>query len=229
MTAIEKIYESLYSAYGPQGWWPVIDRNSIPMCCRYTEDNTTKIKSSEEIFEICIGAILTQNTTWSNAEKALVSLIQADHLNPVVVSDAEPDRIAQLITSSGYYNMKAKKLKSFASFYLTNPEPDRNLFLSQWGLGPETADDMLLYAYDQPVFVVDLYTKRLFSRHGLCNESIAYEELQQLITNQIDIDIKLYKEFHALIVRHAKEYCRKSPVCTNCNIFSNCPSKIHIP
>lgn len=222
MTIFESVYRDLFNQYGPQGWWPLVDRSSFPLTGTYLPQNTTRAKTEEERFEICVGAILTQNTNWSNAQKALISLIQADFMNPVILSEADTATIAKLITSSGYYNQKAKKLKAFSAFYLTDPEPSRPLYLSQWGLGPETVDDMLLYAYDQPVFVVDLYTKRLFSRLGQCKESISYHDLQAMITAGIEKDVMMYKEYHALIVRHAKEFCRKSPDCLRCRVVTDC-------
>lgn len=222
MTPFESVYQTLYQAYGPQGWWPIVDRTSLPLHCVYVPQNTTRIKTEAECFEICVGAVLTQNTNWSNAEKALVSLIEADYLSPEALAEADTAYIAELITSSGYYNQKAKKLKAFSAFFLTRPKPERPLFLSIWGLGPETVDDMLLYAYDHPVFVVDLYTKRLFSRLGLCSERIDYHDLQAKISAGIEKDVTLYKEYHALIVRHAKEFCRKTPVCGQCPLRSQC-------
>lgn len=223
MTIFESVYQALLDQYGPQGWWPLVDRSSHPLKCLYIPQNTTRDKTSHECFEICVGAILTQNTSWSNAEKALVSLIQAKALSPEILSQSDTSTIAGLITSSGYYNQKAKKLKSFSAFFLTHPKPERQLFLSNWGLGPETVDDMLLYAYDQPVFVVDLYTKRLFSRLGVCSEGIDYHDLQAMITQGIEKDVTLYKEYHALIVHHAKKHCRKSPHCVSCPLASICP------
>lgn len=222
MTRFEKVYQDLFKIYGPQGWWPLFDRSQVPPVGLYVPENTTRIKTEEEVFEICIGAILTQNTNWSNAQKALISLIQSDFLNPAALSEADTETIAGLITSSGYYNQKAKKIKAFSHFFMKAPQPDRKLFLEQWGLGPETVDDMLLYAYDLPVFVVDLYTKRLFSRLGLCEERIGYEEFQTMITGGIEKDVTLYKEYHALIVRHAKEHCKKSPDCSSCGVITGC-------
>ncbi|MCX7773922.1 MAG: hypothetical protein N2376_12505 [Clostridia bacterium] len=222
MNLFEKTYQCLYDYYGPQGWWPLIDRTRRPMACSYAPENVLRERTPSEQFEICVGAILTQNTNWGNAERALVSLIQSDFLDPKCLSYASVEEIAPFIASSGYYNQKAKKLKAFAAFFLDNPKPDRDLFLTQWGLGPETVDDMLLYAFDQPVFVVDLYTKRLFSRLGVCDENVRYESLQAMIMGAIPRDIVVYKEYHALIVRHAKAFCRKSPDCEACGVIPGC-------
>jgi endonuclease-3 related protein len=224
LTDIILIYEKLMAHYGPQGWWPLIDRSSAPMKCLYLPEFSTMPLSSTQRFEICVGAILTQNTNWSNAEKALVNLLEAQTLEPAALCEMAAEEIAGLIQPSGYFNQKAKKLQIFSKFFLTNPPADRELFLSQWGLGPETVDDMLLYAYNQPIFVVDLYTKRLFSRLGFCSESITYHELQSLITKGLPKDILVYKELHALIVKNAKEHCSKKPSCAGCPLGSLCPT-----
>lgn len=222
MWGFAEIYDRLYEAYGPQGWWPLIEDGPDGLRCRYTPDNAVKELNRRERFEICAGAILTQNTNWSNAERALVSLFQAGILEPEALAGMAPEQIADHIRSSGYYNQKARKLKAFSQFYLTNPPPDRKLFLAQWGLGPETVDDMLLYAYNQPVFVIDIYTTRLFSRLGLCDAAVTYPDLQDLVMNRLKKDTLLYKEYHALIVRHAKEHCKKKPDCGGCPLESGC-------
>lgn len=222
MLGFADVYDALYRAYGPQGWWPLVKEEQDGLRCRYVPENSVRELSKQERFEICTGAILTQNTNWSNAEKALVSLAGSGLLDPAALAAMAPDRIAEHIRSSGYYNQKARKLKAFAQFFRSDPLPDRRLFLSQWGLGPETVDDMLLYAYNQPIFVIDLYTIRLFSRLGLCDAGIAYHDLQKEITSHISTDILLFKEYHALIVRHAKEHCRKKPDCAGCPLENRC-------
>lgn len=223
MSGFSHVYERLYKAYGPQGWWPLLREGSDGLKCRYDPENPVKELTHLERFEICTGAILTQNTSWTNAERALVNLAHSGALDPAYIAAMETERVADLIKPSGYYNQKAKKLRNFARFYLENPPPDRGLFLAQWGLGPETVDDMLLYAYNQPVFVVDVYTIRLFSRLGLCDEGISYHDLQNAIMAGLDKDILTFKEYHALIVRHAKEHCSKKPACAGCPLSDICP------
>jgi endonuclease-3 related protein len=224
MVDFKPIYTRLIDHYGPQGWWPLIDRSSEPLRCSYLPEYSTMHLNSAQRFEICVGAILTQNTNWSNAEKALVNLLEAQVLDPQALSEMSVEAIARLIQPSGYYNQKARKLKIFSQFFLKNPPADRELFLSLWGLGPETVDDMLLYTYNQPIFVVDLYTKRLFSRLGFVSESISYHDLQSLITKGLPKDILIYKEFHALIVKNAKVHCSKKPSCMGCPLESLCPA-----
>lgn len=222
MWDFEGIYIRLYEAYGPQGWWPLLKKDKDGWRCHYVPENSVRELNRQERFEICVGAILTQNTAWSNAERALICLAQADILDPDALADMDVDTIAGHIRSSGYYNQKAKKLKAFAQFYRCDPPPDRKLFLAQWGLGPETVDDMLLYAYNQPVFVIDIYTIRLFSRLGLCDAKITYHDLQRQIMDRLKQDPLLYKEYHALIVQHAKEHCSKKPDCSGCPLESGC-------
>lgn len=222
MRRFTHIYDRLYENYGPQGWWPLLKEDQDGLRCRYEPENSIKELNRQEQFEICVGAILTQNTNWNNAERALVSLAKSGNLDPNSLASMEPESISEHIKSSGYYNQKAKKLKEFARFFLGNPPPDRKLFLAQWGLGPETVDDMLLYAFSQPIFVIDAYTIRLCSRLGLCDAGIAYHDLQTRIMDHINKDVLTYKEYHALIVRHAKEHCGKKPVCTGCPLENMC-------
>jgi len=216
------VYDRLYEAYGPQGWWPLLREGEDGLRCRYEPVNSVKELDRRERFEICAGAILTQNTNWSNAERALISLAKAGILDPGVLASMSPESISEHIKSSGYYNQKARRLNAFARFYLKNPPPDRDLFLAQWGLGPETVDDMLLYAYNQPVFVIDAYTIRLFSRLGLCDAGIPYHDLQRRIMKSIKKDVLMFKEYHALVVRHAKDHCGKKPACAGCPLENIC-------
>ena len=134
MRRFTQVYHRLYEYYGPQGWWPLIKEGRDGLNCRYEPENSTKELNRQERFEICAGAILTQNTNWNNAERALVNLAQSGILDPDALAVMEPELIAAHIRSSGYYNQKAKKLKAFAQFYQGNPSPDRKLFLSQRGL-----------------------------------------------------------------------------------------------
>lgn len=219
------IYETLFKEYGPQGWWPLLSRGSSGIFGLYAPENSIRPLSPKEQFEICAGAILTQNTNWINAERALINLFKADAIDPEKLAEMDPAEISELIKPSGYFNQKARKLKAFSLFFLKSPLPDREAFLSQWGLGPETVDDMLLYAFNNPFFVIDIYTKRLFSRLNMSDESISYKDLQEMIMNDLHEDVLLFKEYHALIVRHAKEHCRKKPACGGCPLSGYCGFK----
>lgn len=204
-------YHKLYDSYGSRNWWP-----------------------ADEPFEVIIGAILTQNTAWKNVEKAIGNLKRGNLLSPEGLSDLPENELAALIRPSGYYNQKAKKIKAFLDYYkrfynndLTRMsdkplEALREELLDIFGIGEETADCILLYALEKPSFVIDAYTKRIFSRIGWCDEKISYTELKSMIEQNIPVDIKIYNEFHALIVYHGKEYCRKIPACDLCAVNDLC-------
>lgn len=208
---IKKIYDCLFAHFGPQHWWP-----------------------GDSPFEVCVGAILTQNTAWSNVEKAIQNLKNAGLMNFESLSSVPIQRIAELIKPAGYFNIKAKRLRSFldvvkkdfGSFEnlvdLTNQRarhavPLRDWFLSISGIGPETADSMTLYAFGVPTFVVDTYTKRLLVRHSLIDEEADYDQIKDYFESHLESDVKLFNEFHALIVRVGKEFCKKTePKCKEC-------------
>lgn len=200
-----KIYRHLYAAFGPQHWWPATSR-----------------------FEMIVGAILTQNTSWKNVERALSSLIENSVLNPKALKALPQSKVALLIRSSGFFNLKAKRLKAFIAFlfeeyrgslsrmFSENPEQLRKKLLSIDGLGPETVDSILLYAGGHPYFVVDAYTKRIFSRHGFILENSSYKAVQDFFRKRLPPDPKLYNEYHALLVKTAKLFCKKKPECEEC-------------
>ncbi len=204
---LKDIYNKLYRFYGPQGWWPAHTR-----------------------FEVIVGAILTQNTAWTNVEKAIRNLKKAKVLKPVKMKRADARTIAKLIKPSGYYNIKSKRLRNFMNFLfdgyngslknISAQKTDklRRELLAVNGIGPETCDSILLYAFQKPVFVVDAYTKRIFSRHGFFREEATYDEVQQFFMTKLPKDTKLYNEYHALIVRLGKEFCKKRPSCKMCPI-----------
>jgi len=206
------LYHRLLAAYGPQGWWP-----------------------ADGPFEVIVGAILTQATAWENAARAIDNLRRAGLLDPKRLRDAPIDRIASLIRPALYYNQKAKKLKFFLEFLaeryggdldrlLDEPLSDlRDGLLSIPGVGPETADSIILYAAGKPSFVADSYTKRLLSRLGFIESRAGYEEIRGLFLAALPPDPDLYGEYHALIVRHGKEHCRSAPLCADCPIASICP------
>lgn len=196
------IYKKLYSSFGPQRWWP-----------------------ADSAFEVMVGAILTQNTNWQNVEKAINNLKELRLLNLKRLYQLPQKKLAALIRPAGYYNIKARRLKEFINFYQANAKRIssqdtgalRRSLLAVYGIGPETADSILLYALGRPVFVVDAYTKRIFSRHGFIKEGASYEEVQDLFMRNLKKDVKLFNEYHALIVKLAKDFCLKNkPRCQAC-------------
>jgi len=204
------VFNTLLSAYGPQHWWP-----------------------GETPFEIMVGAVLTQNTAWTNVEKAIANLVAHDKLSPQAIIAARKDHLANWLRPSGYFNVKAERLKNFCRWYVEaggftvlsrlDTETLRKSLLSVSGVGPETADDMLLYAFERPVFVVDAYTRRLFSRLGQIAGDEAYEDIRLAFEDKLGPDVGLYNEFHALIVFHAKMVCRVRPGCGGCQLRVKCP------
>lgn len=205
---LNKVFEKLYNAYGPQHWWP-----------------------GETPFEVIVGAILTQNTNWTNVEKAIANLKEKGNFTPDGLKGIETTDLARLIRPSGYFNIKAKRLKEFISFLCNEFEGGldrmfsldlkkiRHKLLEINGIGPETADSILLYAGNYPIFVVDAYTKRIFSRLGLLHEEHTYHQVQEFFMENLEADTELFNEYHALIVRHAKEFCRKKPLCRECPLL----------
>lgn len=204
-----QVYNRLYGHYGEQDWWPA--------------DND---------FEIIIGAILTQNTSWNNVEKSINNLKRQGQCHAQALMQIELDQLALLIRSSGYFNQKATRLKNVAEWYLLQGGYEGLQRLDQYklrtqllglnGIGPETADDIVLYAFEHPVFVIDAYTRRIFSRLQLLDESQSYEKLQQLFHQQLPLHSKLYQQYHALIVAHAKQHCLKKPLCAGCPLKVSC-------
>ena len=205
---IPRIYKKLYSRFGEQNWWPA----------------KTKL-------EVIIGAVLTQNTAWPNVEKAINNLRQKSLLSLEKISKVKINRIANLIRPAGYFNIKAKRLKNVLDFVwqryggnLRNMQRSdtlelRGQLLGVNGVGPETADSILLYAFNKPVFVVDAYTKRIFSRLKIVSDNSSYEDIQKIFINNLATDTGLFNEYHALIVKLGKDYCKKSkPRCGECPI-----------
>ncbi len=179
-----RIYQKLYAKFGPQHWWPGDSRE-----------------------EIIIGAILTQSTAWKNVEKAIANLKQNNLINFSRILKTRNSKLAQIIKPAGYNNQKAKKLKAVSEFFLAAGDrtPKRGELLNVFGIGPETADSILLYAYDQPEFVVDAYTKRIFSQLKLIKPDAKYHEIKTVFESKLPKDAKLFNEYHALIVRAGKE------------------------
>jgi endonuclease-3 related protein len=236
-----KAYEALLSEYGPQGWWPVSSRKGCNPAKsgahRGYHPGDYRLPNTEDgRFEVCAGAILTQSTSWTNVEKALANLKAAGLLSLAGILKTENRKLATLIHSSLYHNVKAKKLKEFCRFLkagyggraeamLSRPMPElREELLGVWGLGPETVDSMLLYALGMPSFVVDAYTKRIFARTGLTKPEAKYGELKRFFEDSLPRDPNVYNEFHALVVEHGKRHCRSRPVCAGCPLARMCES-----
>ena len=206
------IYQGLLAAYGPRDWWP-----------------------AETPFEVAVGAVLTQNTNWGNVERAIARLRAADCLDCRAILALPRAELAELIRPAGYYNLKADRLQSLCRFIAdaggmeglaARPtETLRPELLAVRGVGPETADDILLYALDRPVFVIDAYTRRLLARHGLARGDEPYEALRAGFEKALPPEVPLFKEYHALIVEHAKQACRKRPACEGCALVHACPQE----
>ncbi|MBN2121665.1 endonuclease [Candidatus Micrarchaeota archaeon] len=212
--AILEVYEILLEEYGEQGWWPIGGK--------YNKGFKKRRKTPAEKLEISIGAFLAQNTSWENAQRAVLNLREAGLMDKGKLGKMREGEIASLIKPAGYYNMKARKIKEFLKY---SGEITREGLLSVWGCGEETADSILLYAYDVPVFVADAYSRRLFSRLGHCKEGVSYGELQELAHSSIPLEPKLLNECHALIVEHAKRHCRAKPECGGCPLAGRCKGK----
>ncbi len=200
-----RIYNRLFETFGPRHWWP-----------------------GETCFEIMVGAILTQNTSWKNVEKAIQNLKQKGVLTLEGIHHLKKSQLAYLIRSSGYYRIKAERLKSFVQFILNEYDGElkrmervptdelRKKLLQVKGIGPETADSILLYGLNRPIFVVDTYTRRIFSRHRMISEKASYDEIQNFFMDHLPHDEKLFNEYHALIVHLGKNLCKKMPRCDQC-------------
>lgn len=224
------LYKKLLAAYGPQGWWPLPSRAGRKGFDGrgYHRGNYDWPRSASEKFEIIVGAILTQNTAWTNVEMALQRLRAEGLTHPADLAACATSRLGRMIRSSGYYNQKAKKLKVAAKAFREpsslsrNRAPSRDALLSLWGIGRETADSILLYVFQQPFFVVDAYTRRLLERLGMASPGIAYDDLQAMFHAGLPRSHELYNEMHALIVEHAKRHCRTRPLCAGCPVARSC-------
>jgi len=205
MNLLSKIYDKLSRRFGPQHWWP-----------------------GDTVEEIIIGAVLTQNTNWGNVERAIANLKQADALSLRRIAQLKPETLSGLIRPSGYYNIKERRLRAVAEFFTKRCGADfglldsvpmdtlRHELLSVYGVGRETADSILLYALNRPVFVIDAYTMRIGRRHGFLSEKDHYETARALFERTLKRDVPLFNEFHALLVRLGKEFCTPNPQCEGC-------------
>lgn len=205
---LHQVYCRLLEHYGPQNWWP-----------------------ADTAFEVMVGAILTQNTAWRNVELAIQNLREADLLAADRMLACPDGELAQLLRPAGYFNIKTDRLKNLCRFLDGASYPQleamptaelRELFLSIKGIGPETADDILLYAFRRPVFVIDAYTRRIFSRLGLVSGAESYEQLRARFERELAPSEAVYGEYHALIIQHAKAACRVRPGCDCCALASRC-------
>ncbi len=206
------VYDRLLKQYGAQGWWP-----------------------ARSPFEVMVGAVLVQATAWSNAEKAISNLRAAGALSASAIRGLEVEALEELVRPSGFFRAKARKLKALceflcerygddiASMSMDGTERLRRDLLGVYGVGEETADDILLYALGRPVFVVDAYTRRVFGRLGFDEAEARYGEFQALFHERLSRDAALYNEYHALIVRHANSTCRSKPLCEGCPLSAECP------
>ncbi|PKB66851.1 MAG: hypothetical protein BZY82_04580 [SAR202 cluster bacterium Io17-Chloro-G3] len=213
-----EVYQLLHNHYGPQHWWP-----------------------GEGPFETIVGAILTQNTAWHNAECALANLKEADALRPDRIRNLTNDELATLIKPSRYFNAKAKKLKAFVEVLGQRHQDDLEHFFSQeldtlrqellsiYGIGPETADDIILYAAQKPSFVIDTYTKRVIARLTANFRKQSYTDLQRFFHENLPNNVSLYNEYHALLDHHAKVQCQKKPSCIECCLLKLCRTGLETP
>ncbi len=210
---LRRVFHLLLRSYGPQHWWP-----------------------GDSPFEVMVGAILTQNTAWRNVEKAIHNLSANGALSPEAITASNPVVLADWIRPSGYFNVKASRLRNFCRWYLdaggfaalqrVDTATLRHRLLAVNGVGPETADDMLLYAFERPVFVIDAYTRRLLVRLGLASGEESYDKLRHAFERELGATrrrVAMFNEYHALIVVHAKAHCRKMPLCRGCCLLRHCP------
>ena len=208
-TRLTRIYEVLLAAHGPRGWWP-----------------------ADSPFEVMVGAVLTQRTSWRNVRLAIERLKEADLLSPRALAGVAPERLQELIRPSGYYRQKAARLQLLVRWVLERADGDpaglaaastedlRAELLAIRGIGPETADSMLLYALERPTFVVDTYTMRMAVRHGLVDPECGYHELKDLFESHLPQELELYKDYHAQLVELGKRYCRPAPLCGQCPLHA---------
>lgn len=218
MNKIYNIYKILYENYGPQGWWPITGYG-------YHKLEYTFPRNSNEIFEVCLGSILTQNTTFASVVKSLENLHVKNALNIDAIESMDINELKEAIKPSGYFNQKARYILEFIKFYrsLNGTTPTREALLNVTGIGEETADSILLYGYNQLQFKVDAYTKRMLVELGFVDEKAKYGEIKALMESSLrecvkdeNELLKIYQEFHALIVNHGKNFYSKRPYARGC-------------
>lgn len=230
MKDIYSIYIKLFDTYGPQGWWPLVGHGGVNptktgVVHGYHPGDYSFPHMRDEIFEICLGCFLTQNTSWTAVEKSLLNLKELNVLSPGKIMELPDDVLKEAIRPSGYNNQKARYIKNFTPFFLELQDriPSRDALLDLVGIGPETADSILLYAFGQPEFVVDTYTKRIFIHLELIDDRASYECVKNMCevnmqghTSSREQLVQVYQEFHALLVEHAKRYYGKKPYGIDC-------------
>ena len=228
MNTILLIYKKLYSKYSPQGWWPLTIKGYK------SKHHVGRPKKDKHRFEIIIGAILTQNTNWKNVEKAIYNLSKNDLIDIKKISKVNQKKLGELIRPAGYYNQKAERLKIIANYILKNYKGNISSFFKKdmkelreellkiKGIGPETADSIVLYAAEKPVFVIDAYTKRIFERLGFKGND--YDEWQRLFMDSLKKDVNTFKEYHALLVELGKRNCKTKAECSGCPLVGICKS-----
>ncbi|MGA1826061.1 MAG: endonuclease III domain-containing protein [bacterium] len=224
---VRTIYEFLLARYGSQGWWPLIkyqgcNPTKSGSVTGYHPGNYDLPQREDEVYEICLGAILTQNTGWPQVEVALTNLYRLCGLKPERIQEMDIDELKEAIKPSGYFNQKAKKVKIFTDYFINLGDhslPGRDELLNIWGIGRETADSMLLYAFKVPTFVVDAYTKRIFVNLNMIGSTYDYDEIKEIFENNLPRDLIIYQEYHALIVEHAKRYYPKKADYKKCPLY----------
>lgn len=225
-----ELYEMLLDTYGPRGWWPLIsltgkggrdERGYLPGGPAPSDRNAA--------FEVAVGAVLTQNTAWTGAERAVKRLFEADLLTPRAILSSRPENLADLVRPAGCFHVKTRKLIELADFFESLQRegpgyrpPDRKRLLSIWGIGPETADSILLYAFGIPSFVIDEYSRRIFRRLGMEVPLDSYDALKSTLERVIPASRNIYSEYHALLVEHAKTVCKALPLCDACTVRKVC-------
>jgi endonuclease-3 related protein len=215
---LEDVYGTLLAAYGPQGWWPLLDvaggnPTSSGTLRGYHPGDYSFPQTEAQRFEICVGAVLTQNAAWPNVERALHQLRDLDALSPRRILAVPESHLETAIRPSGYFRVKVRKLRELAQAYLgfAGRTPAREELLAVWGIGPETADSIRLYAYGQPEMVVDAYTIRILAARGWLDAAARYDDAKCLCESGLPREVAIYQEFHALLVEHAKRCYRRRP------------------
>ncbi|HII72026.1 TPA: endonuclease III domain-containing protein, partial [Candidatus Woesearchaeota archaeon] len=214
-----------------QGWWPLLGHQGVNptktgSVTGYHPGDYSFPKDELQQFEICLGAILTQNTSWPQVEKALHNLKRINSLSAKGIKKLSAGKLREVIKPAGYYNQKAKYIREFIKFFERSEGiPSRTDVLGVKGVGNETADSILLYAFKMPEFVIDAYTKRIFSRLGVISHSDSYESIKHLFEENLEKNLESYQEYHALIVEHAKRNCRSKPVCEGCVLGRICEKR----
>lgn len=212
MSTAYQVYRQLFDALGPQHWWP-----------------------GDSPWEVMIGAVLVQNTSWKNVERAIDNLREAGLVDPQRLLNVPTDELAELIRPAGYFRLKTKRLRSLLEFVVDQYDGSletmraadthrlREELLGVHGIGPETADSILLYALEKPTFVVDTYTHRVFARHGWIGYDTDYHQLKEHLVSELPVDVTLYNELHALLVNVGHHYCRRQPKCEACPLVDLLP------